>query len=192
MLPDSCYTLVDPIIVYPACIKAGLKQDCFNCAIGKAGKCLSSRSLCTREYKNHKHGCPNYGKRPDCPPDAPMFDEVFDIKQPIYAIFCTFDLEQHVKKMREKHPQWTEAQLSNVLYWQGTARKHLRDNINSFVANYREEGYYVTTSPEAMGVNVTETLKRAGITLEWPAKEVVYKVAMAGIPKSDKYLNILK
>lgn len=189
---NTYYTLIEPIIVYPACKKAGLKQDCFNCAIEKTGKCLSTRSLCIKEYKNHKYGCPNYGKRSDCPPNAPMFDEVFDIKQPAYAIFSTFNLGQHVKMMREKHPQWTETQLLNVLYWQGTARKYLKININSFVANYREKGYYVTTSPEAMGVDVTETLKRAGITLEWPARELVYKVAMAGIPKSEKYFNILK
>jgi len=37
--------------------------------------------------------------------------------------------------------------------------------------------------PEAMGVNVTETMKRVGIELEWPPVNVAYQIALAGIFK---------
>lgn len=157
---------VKPIIIYPPCIKAGRKQDCFSCDLQTSNKCNSPRSICIKKYKNHKKGCPNYGKKPDCPPDAPMFDQVFDITKPIYAIYSTYNLNAHVEKMRVKHPQWTETQLLNVLYWQGTARKYLKDNIALFNELFRSKGYYSTTSPEAMGVDVTLTLKNVGIDLE--------------------------
>ena len=186
------YVKVDPIIIYPACIKSGKKQDCFNCKLFETKACKSPRGLCTRFYKNHKRGCPNYGKKPDCPPIVPMFDEIFDISKPVYAIFSAYDLESHVNKMEERHPNWSEAQLLNVLYWQGTARKQLKSCIFEFNKEFKKKGYYSTNSPEAMGVDVTKTLKNAGINLEWPARKKVYKIAMAGIPKNKDYLEILK
>lgn len=43
-------------------------------------------------------------------------------------------------------------------------------------------GLVVTRCPEAMGVNVTETLAAAGVTLEWPPKKFALQVAIAGAP----------
>lgn len=189
---NNYYIQVSPIIIYPPCIKAGKKQDCFNCVLSKKGGCGSPRSMCVLEYKNHKKGCPNYGKKKDCPPLVPMFDEIFDISKPIYAIFSTYDLFSHTEKMKQRHPEWTETQRLNVLYWQGTARKYLKENISRFNCEFRQKGYYSTTSPEAMGVDVTATLKNAGIELEWPARKTVYKIAFAGIPLNNEYMDILK
>lgn len=189
---NEFYLEVNPVIVYPPCLKAGKIQDCFHCNLQKSGGCGSPRAMCVLPYKNHKKGCPNYGKKKDCPPFVPMFDQIFDISKPIYAIFSTYDLWSHTEKMKEKHSQWTETQRLNVLYWQGTARKILKENIAKFNLKFRKSGYYSTTSPEAMGVNVTETLKKAGINLEWPARKIVYKVAFAGIPLDKKFLDILK
>lgn len=45
-------------------------------------------------------------------------------------------------------------------------------------------GIWKTTyCPEAMGVNVTATMKNLGVTLEWPPQKVVYKVAIIGTIK---------
>lgn len=183
---------VEPVIVYPPCLKGGKEQDCFKCELYPKGGCGSPRAMCVLAYKNHKKGCPNYGKKLDCPPVVPMFDQIFDMSKPIYAIFSTYDLFSHIQKMRNSHPEWTETQLLNVLYWQGTARKHLKENIAKFNEMFREQGYYSTTSPEAMGVDVTLTMRNAGIELEWPARKTVYKVAFAGIPLNDKYMDILR
>lgn len=185
---EGFFVKVEPKIIYPACLKAGKKQDCFQCQ--NKEHCKSPRSMCVLTYKNHKKGCPNYGKRMDCPPSVPMFDQVFDMTEPIYAIFSIYDLKAHIEKMKQRHPEWTETQLRNVLYWQGTAKKQLRKKICEFEKIYREKGYYATCSPEAMGVDVTYTLKKAGITLEWPVTKDVYKVAFAGIPLDDKYLHL--
>ncbi|MHB9005128.1 MAG: hypothetical protein ACYC6C_13935, partial [Coriobacteriia bacterium] len=86
--------------------------------------------------------------------------------------------------MRAKHPDWTERQLLNCLYWQGTARKHLKREIAAFHEHmmFTAPGLrcVVLTTPEACGVNVTETMRAAGIELEWPARTLAYQVAIAG------------
>ena len=74
----------------------------------------------------------------------------------------------------------SKRQLECCLYWQGTARKRLKERINEFIF-LADERYVVNTVPEAMGVNVTETMKRVGIELEWPPVNLVYQIAMAGM-----------
>ena len=139
--------------------------------------------LCLRPYPNHKKGCPNFGKKKDCPPGVPKFDIVYDLSKPIYAIYNGFDFKGHVDRMREKHPDWSRRQLECCLYWQGTARKQLKQLIEEY-ENPRPKGmFFITTTPEAMGVNVTKTMRNAGVVLEWPPVNVVYQIAIAGILK---------
>lgn len=135
--------------------------------------------FCTRPYYNHPNGCPNYGKKMGCPPDTPMFDEVYDLSKPIYAICNIFDFSGHVEKMREKHPDWSPHQLQCVLYWQGTARKKLKEHITEFLKFHPE--YHAETCPEAMGVNISKTMYDVGVKLEWPPVNVAYQIAMAGV-----------
>ncbi len=186
---EKFYVEVKPKIIYPRCISKGEQQDCFRCDY--RDYCKSPRALCIASYKNHKRGCPNYGKKADCPPLAPMFDEVFDMTKPIYAIYSVYDLKSHMEKMKSRHPQWTETQLRNVLYWQGTAKKYLKENIQRFKQIYSDKGYYVTCSPEAMGVDVLYTMRKAGVPLEWPVSRDVYKVAFAGITLNENFQHIL-
>ena len=136
-------------------------------------------SLCVKPYLNHKNGCPRYGKKEGCPPGVPMFDSFYDLSKSVYAIYNKFDFKGHVDRMREKFPDWSKRQLECCLYWQGTARKNLKERIEIFKMIAHRE-YFVNTVPEAMGVNVTETMKRVGIELEWPPVNVAYQIAMAG------------
>ena len=136
-------------------------------------------SLCVRPYPNHKNGCPNYGKKKGCPPDVPMFDSFYDLSKPVYAIYNKFDFKGHVDRMRANHPDWSKRQVECCLYWQSAARKKLKERINEFKF-LADERYIVSYPPEAAGVNVTETMKRVGVELEWPPVNVVYQVAMAG------------
>ena len=85
--------------------------------------------------------------------------------------------------MRAKHPDWSKRQLECLLYWQGTARKKQKEQIEIFKKWINDEEYIITTVPEAMGVNVTETMKRIGIELEWPPINVAYQIALAGFKK---------
>jgi predicted metal-binding protein len=166
----------------------------------------SVRNLCPAPYHGHKHGCPNCYKNQTCPPHAPLFEDVIDIDEPIYVIFNVFDLDLHVKKMKAKHENWSDRQLKNCRHWQGTARKKLREKIKDFKNAYcdewirdnPDEGYSAmltalnklevlsapeTCSPEATGINVTATMAKLWINLEWPPKRVTFQVALIGTKK---------
>ncbi len=143
----------------------------------------SVRSLCTRPYPGHPKGCPNFNKKKKCPPIAQKFENIFDLTQPIYAIIHVFDFRSHIEKMKNRHPEWSERQLKNCYYWQSKARSKLKEGILDFLKENRN--YHVTTCPEGMGINVTETMKRIGIILEWPPENLTYQVAIAGIKKMN-------
>lgn len=138
----------------------------------------SMRGKCKDAYQNHPKGCPNFNKRHDCPPKVPLIGKMFDLDKPVYVIWNVFDFGGHTERMRGKHPEWSERQVECCLYWQGTARKQLKSEIESFT---RENGeHLILTTPEACGVNITETMKRIGVDLEWPPVTVSYQVVLAG------------
>ena len=147
----------------------------------------SVRALCTRAYPGHPKGCPNFDKCDRCPPKAPPIEDVLDLRWDVVAIYNVFPLGAHVARMRIKHPTWTERQLANCLYWQGTARAQLKKMIASFHTDIMMlmpgVRYTVLTTPEACGVNVTETMRGAGIVLEWPPRVFAHQVAIAGAKK---------
>lgn len=140
------------------------------------------RGLCRKPYHNHPKGCPNWGKD-KCPPKLPKLEDFFDTKEPLYMIWNKFDIGKHIEKMRKKHPNWTDYQLKCVLYWQGTARVELKKEIEKFKKDHPD--CVVTTGPEAMGVNITETMKQLGIELEWPPTKYSYQCAMGGTQKEN-------
>lgn len=43
--------------------------------------------------------------------------------------------------------------------------------------------YVPAFRPEAMGVNVSLTMKNAGLILEWPPRNIVHKIAFIGVLK---------
>lgn len=147
------------------------------------------RKLCLHPYPGRPHGCPNYGLKKRCPPNAILFEDFFDMKKPFYAIINVFDLRSHVERMKQRHPNWSEKQLRNCLYWQKTARKALKRAIFEFYKDNKE--YRISVCPEGMGVNVFSTLNKIGIHMEWPPKDIAYQVAIAGIRKKHiKYDEI--
>jgi predicted metal-binding protein len=139
------------------------------------------RALCKKPYYNHPKGCPNFGVKEGCPPHVKFYDQEFDLTKPVFVIYNVFDFAAHVEKMRKAHPNWTQRQLECSRYWQVSARKALRLKISAFLKEHPE--YVANTCPEAMGVNVTDTMKSIGIELEWPPVNKTYQVALAGIPK---------
>lgn len=137
------------------------------------------RMMCRSPYPNHPKGCPNYGKRKTCPPIVKTLEEIFDCSKNFYAIWTTFPFGEHIAKMKQLHPNWSERQLSCCLYWQGTARKNLKQEILKFTQTH-SDFLIITSCPEAMGVNVTATMASIGEELEWPPKTITYQVALAG------------
>jgi predicted metal-binding protein len=138
------------------------------------------RGLCRLPYPGHPRGCPNFDHKAGCPPRCPMWEERYDLSEPAFAIVNEFNLAEHIARMRGKHPSWTERQLECCLYWQPRARRQLQDEIPRFYRVCRTaRAYRIDTCPEASGVNVTETLRIAGVELEWPPKMIVRQVAIA-------------
>lgn len=136
------------------------------------------RKLCYRPYPNHKKGCPNYGKKVGCPPEAPIINGILDVNQPIWAIWNIFDFAGHCKNMQNKHPGWSKRQTECCLYWQPKARKQLRTIIKDFLIGHR--GLIIVQCPEACGVDLTATMQSIGHQLEWPPKIKTYQIVLAG------------
>jgi len=76
--------------------------------------------------------------------------------------------------MQERHPDWTDRKLRCPLYWQGHVRKEMRD----FIQTHNVVGFVPLWVPEALGVNVTETCKNAGIELQWPPMTKTYVIVL--------------
>ncbi len=148
---------------------------------------MQVRELCPKPYPLHPKGCPNYGKRPTCPPAALPIGQVIDLDKPVWIAWNDFDLAGHVSLMKDRHPAWSDRQLRCVLYWQQTARRALRLRVKTFLKQQAEEfdrpGLIVVECPEACGVNVTETMRRVGVELEWPPVQVARQVALIGWPR---------
>jgi hypothetical protein len=142
----------------------------------------SVRCLCARPYEGHPRGCPNFGHRKRCPPEASLLALAFDLSLPFAVIWSAYDLGAHVRRMADAHPRWSRRQLACCLYWQGTARRKLRDEV----AKLREEhpcDWLVEETPEAMGCDVTATMFLVGVELPWPPVDTVYHVALAGFAR---------
>lgn len=134
------------------------------------------RFLCLRPYPNHPKGCPNFNKKDTCPPKIKLWQEICDTRLATWIYYTRFDLKSHVERMKSKHPDWSDRQLNCCLYWQNSARKPLKE----YIKENRIPGQLITMCPEAMGINVTATMKNIGIILEWPPVNWTYQVAMAG------------
>ncbi len=141
------------------------------------------RKLCCKPYYNHPKGCPNFGERNTCPPTAPFLNDFLDLTKKVLAVCIHFNLGQHIEKMKTKHPNWSQRQCECCLYWQGSIKKKLKYEIKYNMERYPLfDGYKLvaTDCPEGMGVNVTKTMKKVGIILEWPPKKTVRKIAFIG------------
>lgn len=139
---------------------------------------MKMRALCVKPYYNHPNGCPNYVVKAGCPPTAPKIITMLDLTRSVFAIYNIFRFRDHCDRMRELHPAWSKRQIECCLYWQGSARKQLKEIIMRF--QERNSSMIVITTPEAMGVNITETMARVGIYLEWSPINYTYQIALAG------------
>lgn len=140
------------------------------------------RELCRLPYPGRKGGCPFYSRRPSCPPEAPLFPDLIDKLRPVYAIVYPFNLAWQVRRMRKRHPEWTDKQCACSRYWQLGARKQLREAVNVFWGIHPECSCALMR-PEANGIDVTSTMRAVGLVLEWPPVENVHLVAVAGTPR---------
>lgn len=149
-----------------------------------------AREWCKLPYPNHPQGCPNYNKKPLCPPQAPRIENFFDLSKDIDLIAIRFDLERHANNLKEKakakSKEISDKQARCVLYWQNKVRKHLKDSCKQHCQSdtwFERPPRIYTLIPEAMGVHVIRTAKLAGIPIKTHPKNYVWKIALAGYPK---------
>lgn len=138
---------------------------------------------CKLSYPGHPEGCPNFGKKLVCPPTISIY-KFFDFTKPLYFIYSEFNLEEHMNKMAEAHPKWTDRQKRCCLYWQGSNRKQLQKEVKKFCGTFSTK-MLVTYVPEAMGVNVYATCFIHGLKLEKIRQlKVCRHIAMVGCPRN--------
>ena len=138
---------------------------------------------CRLPYPGHPKGCPNYGRRRDCPPFAPHFLKKFS--PPFYLVAVRFNLAAHAEKMKKKHPHWTEKQARCLLYWQPRVNKILRQACIELIKQL-PPGFNFTLKPEAMRVNVITTAFKAGIPIKTRPGKYVWKIALIGKERSGR------
>jgi hypothetical protein len=139
--------------------------------------------LCQRAYQGHKRGCPNYRKRPTCPPLAERWTPDSIALYEWYVVWVAFEFGAHVERMRVAHPDWSQRQLECCLYWQGTARARLRSAVIQCLTTLPPPLPTVEYVPEAHGCDVTATMATLGVSLEWPPQTTTRHVAMVRVLK---------
>jgi predicted metal-binding protein len=141
-----------------------------------------TRRWCRLPYLKHPNGCPNYGKNSLCPPKAPFLKTTIDKFNHFYLIIGKFNLVKYKKGMLRRHPNWSDRQAKCVLYWQGSAKKHMKEYIKTIYEKHTENNMFLLSSGsgfknvkipqkkiysmEAAGINVFETLRKNNIEFE--------------------------
>ena len=147
------------------------------------------QGFCLKRGGSFSKGCPNFGKKPGCPPQ-PLIDKVLDLSKKVFVIYTDFDICAVATRMRHAHPEWTIKQCYNSRYWQQTARKIHQQDVREFlkkklvIISWGLRTTEVIKSPEAHGVNVHELMKNeVGITLEWPPRNITRLISIFGQKK---------
>lgn len=128
------------------------------------------QSLCHRKYRGHNRGCPNWNKDGH-PPNFPILSEV---AQPgtERLIGIKFDISDHFDNMRKKHPEWSEYQVKNCLYFQGRTKKMLKEYIKTM--NIPSE-YTIDLNVSRYGINVNRSLRKFNERIKFPIEKFTWE-----------------
>ncbi len=135
----------------------------------------AARGWCVLPYPDHPKGCPNYGKKLICPPQAPYIADWLYGTIELRFVCVSFNLKEHSERMIVRNPHWSQRQARCLLYWQPKVNKALISLVSTLV---HENGLKITYCPEAMGVDVIKTAQSGGIPIEAPPKDIVHKIAL--------------
>lgn len=164
------------------------------------------RLWCLKPYPRHPDGCGNHCDKSWCPPQAPIFPEMFDVsnysviggeqrgkgrymrllklrhgEDPTLWLFIEpFNLGEWVRGLRKRNPNMSDAQARIPYLYQDRVRKKLEAKTNSFRWG-KPYSMEILMRPEANGVNLFATLRvNTGFQLERNPKEMVYFISMIG------------
>ena len=136
-----------------------------------------ARAWCKLTYPGHSKGCPNWGKREGCPPKAKLFEQV--VKPPFTLVAVKFNLDEHARRMKEKHPDWSDRQVRCVLYWQRKLDKKLREESEKVASKILNS--HIVYKPEAHGIQLFKTCENIGLILERNPQNILWKMTIVGI-----------
>lgn len=162
---------------------------------------------CLKSYPRHPDGCGNYCDKSWCPPQAPVFPDMFDVSNyniieggyshgdanrmhllklkpgedpTLWLVIEPFNLGEWVRKLRAKTPSMSDAQARIPYLYQDRVRRRLEAKTQSYrwVRSFPME---ILMRPEANGVNLFATLRvNSGFQLEKNPMEMVYFISMIG------------
>jgi len=161
-----------------------------------------TKKWCIFPYPDHLNGCPQYNKSSLCPPKIDTFTLSLEKYAHFYLFYAKFNLQTYIEKMRVLHPEWSERQLRNLIYWQNSVKKILKDYILDY--DYKRfdslllgcgSGFDSAPSMEAVGINVLATLRKNHISYEVKPKTFVRLVCLLctnqKIKKKQKQMTLL-
>ena len=117
-----------------------------------------TRRWCSIPYPGHSKGCPKDKK---CDLYIDNLKEKINSLSVVHLILVNFDIDKYEEIMAEKHPTWTKKQCRNLLYWQNSLRKRLRDE-----AKRRFPGKELVIGAEGGGVDFYLTMRKLGMPLD--------------------------
>lgn len=127
---------------------------------------------CVVSYHGHPKGCPNFDKCDRCPPKVPLYKN----GSKFIIVAVQYNLAARAAELKKSNPTWSERQCRCCLYWQGTARKVLRNHVRENLPGYEWE-----ETPEARGAHVFRMMSTAGYIMDKQAKQFVWKVAFIDV-----------
>lgn len=147
---------------------------------------------------NPEYLCPFYGKSWACPPEAPYLENEIMSYDKFYLIYTKFEIQKkgdnksrtsfRYKDMREIMEQEMEKFLNQhrkefkeiKILWDGHCRVCEKENKKCSIeedvpCRYPDKIRY---SMEAVGIDVTQTVKKLDIDIEWPPINHVYRFGL--------------
>ena len=165
-----------------------------------------TRLWCVLPYTTHRRGCPNFNRIPECPGQFPYLEKFIQTFNKFLLVYVVFKFGEYKEYMRGIHPDWSERQLGNSLWWQGHIKKIIREKIEEIYKKGDPKKMYllhvgsglkkkksiitkhqkIVPSMEGAGVHVFKTLKNNNIYHEVKPVTTVVEVALICIRNGVK------
>jgi predicted metal-binding protein len=150
---------------------------------------------------NPKFKCPNYGHNWACPPHAPYLEKDIMTHNKFYLIYCRIDMNRQIQDKKtdweglnsykylrnciekeiEKFLELQNISINNVsILWDGHCNACEKEGLNCAIdeelpCRFPDRKRY---SMEAVGINVTETVRNVDLEIEWPPKNHLFRFSL--------------
>jgi predicted metal-binding protein len=118
------------------------------------------KKWCALKYRRHKKGCPNTGH---CDYYIQNAKDIQKTYARTILVWTEWDIVTYANERRKKFPNASEDSLRNLLYWQKSLKKKLREYITS---KYPQGVQWFNA--EGGGVNFFKTMQKLELPLELP------------------------